>query len=60
MVAPLLFIILLENAFKHGVEKATESAFVHIKLIEDDIKISFTVKNNYDPEEFSKESGIGL
>lgn len=60
MVAPLLFIILLENAFKHGVEKATENAFVHIQLIEDDTKISFTVKNNYDPEEASKESGIGL
>ena len=60
MVAPLLFIILLENAFKHGVEKATENAFVHIQLIEDDTKISFTVKNNYDPEESSKESGIGL
>jgi len=60
MVAPLLFIILLENAFKHGVEKATENAFVHIQLIEDDNKISFTVKNNYDPEESSKESGIGL
>ena len=50
-VAPLLFIILLENAFKHGVERATENAFVHIKLIEDDSKVSFTVKNNYDAEE---------
>jgi len=59
-VAPLLFIILLENAFKHGVEKATENAFVHIKLIEDDSKISFTVKNNYDAEESSENNGIGL
>jgi len=59
-VAPLLFIILLENAFKHGVEKATENAFVHIKIIEDDSKISCTIKNNYDPEESSKEGGIGL
>ncbi len=60
MVAPLLFIILLENAFKHGVEKATEEAFVHIKLIEDDNKISFNVKNNFDEEEPSGNSGIGL
>ena len=59
-VAPLLFIILLENAFKHGVEKATENAFVHIQLIEDDYKISFTVKNNYDVEEPPKSNGIGL
>ena len=59
-IAPLLFINLLENAFKHGVENATENAFVHIKLIEDNSKISFTVKNNYDAEESSESSGIGL
>ncbi|WP_296385444.1 histidine kinase [Winogradskyella sp.] len=59
-VAPLLFIILLENAFKHGVERATENAFVHIKLIEDDSKVSFAVKNNYDAEELSENKGIGL
>lgn len=59
-VAPLLFINLLENAFKHGVEKATDNAFVHVKLIEDDTKISFTVKNNYDAEDTSENEGIGL
>lgn len=31
-VAPLLFIILLENAFKHGVEKLTENAMVKINI----------------------------
>ena len=31
-VAPLLFIILLENAFKHGVESLTEDAFIHMHL----------------------------
>lgn len=59
-VAPLLFINLLENAFKHGVEKATDNAYVHVKLIEDDTKISFTVKNNYDAEDTSENQGIGL
>ena len=59
-VAPLLFINLLENAFKHGVEKATDNAYVHVKLIEDDTKISFTVKNNYDAEDTSENEGIGL
>ncbi|WP_420552260.1 sensor histidine kinase [Tenacibaculum aiptasiae] len=58
-IAPLLFIILLENAFKHGVEKATENAFVHINLVEDDSKIRFIVKNNYD-DESSENNGIGL
>ncbi len=59
-IAPLLFIILLENAFKHGVERATENAFVHIKLIEDDNKVSFAVKNNYDTDESLENKGIGL
>ena len=32
-VMPLLLIILLENAFKHGVENLRENAYVHIDLI---------------------------
>lgn len=59
-IVPLLFINLLENAFKHGVEKATEDAFVHIQLIEDDQRISFTVKNNYEADDTSEPKGIGL
>lgn len=59
-IAPLLFIILLENAFKHGVEKATDNAFIHLKLIEDNNKIQFTVKNNYEVEGTGKRIGIGL
>ena len=59
-VAPLLFIILLENAFKHGVEKATENTFIHLRLTEDDKKIRFVVKNNFDVDESSKTKGIGL
>lgn len=59
-VAPLLFIILLENAFKHGVEKVTKDAFVHINLIEDDYKICFTVINNFDSDQTLENVGIGL
>lgn len=59
-VAPLLFIILLENAFKHGVENTTENAFIHLNLVENDEKILFSVKNNYDGNPSSKTLGIGL
>ncbi len=59
-IAPLLFINLLENAFKHGVEKATEDAFVHIELIQDDQKIRFTIKNNHEAEDAPESNGIGL
>lgn len=59
-VAPLLFINLLENAFKHGVEKATGDTFVHIELTQDDQKIHFSIKNNYETEDHSENNGIGL
>ena len=59
-VMPLLFIILLENAFKHGVENLRESAFVHINVITFENKIQFDIENNFDNSENSEESGIGL
>ena len=31
---PLLFIILLENAFKHGLENLEKDAYIHIDLTE--------------------------
>jgi len=59
-VRPLLFILLLENAFKHGVENLRENAFVHIELTADENQISFSVTNNFDVSEITDESGIGL
>jgi len=59
-IAPLLYIILLENAFKHGIETLTEHAFIHINLYEDDDFIHFTIENNFDPKEISEDKGIGL
>ncbi|NAS30720.1 GHKL domain-containing protein [Flavobacteriaceae bacterium R38] len=59
-VAPLLFIILLENALKHGVESLTENAFVKMNLSSNDKEIHFTIENNFDPKEVSPEKGIGL
>ena len=59
-LAPLLFIILLENAFKHGIETLTENAFIHINLYEDDDFIHFIIENNFDPKEISEAKGIGL
>ena len=58
-ITPLLFIILVENAFKHGVEVLRRNAFVKINLKTDNTKIYFEVENNYDKEHKTKE-GIGL
>ena len=59
-VMPLLFIILLENAFKHGVEKLTHDAYVRASLVEDTEYVHFTIENNLDPEEDTHSPGIGL
>jgi len=59
-ILPLLFINLLENAFKHGVENLRAGAFVHVKLIALDDTVYFKVVNNFDPEELNEQPGIGL
>ncbi|WBL41724.1 histidine kinase [Algoriphagus halophytocola] len=59
-IAPLLFIVPVENAFKHGVEKLTEGAFVTIDLSANLEKLSLKVANNYDLEGKNKGNGIGL
>lgn len=57
-VVPLLFIILLENAFKHGVENLREQAYIKMSLTTSQNEISFTIENNYEKAE--NASGIGL
>lgn len=59
-VMPLLFIILLENAFKHGVENLRQNAYIHINLIAGNDKVHFAIENNFDQEELPQKAGIGL
>lgn len=59
-VMPLLFIILLENAFKHGVERLRDSAYVNVDMFIFNDEIQFTVENNFDSSEDVENSGIGL
>ena len=59
-IMPLLFIILLENAFKHGVENLREQAYVHINLIAQNNKVNFEIENNFDTSEENQKEGIGL
>ena len=59
-IAPLFFIILLENAFKHGVEKLTENAYIHLDLKTRGHQVLFTIENNYDPNSSKQKAGIGL
>lgn len=59
-IMPLLFIILLENAFKHGVENLRENAYVHINLNASKGVIDFEIANNFDPNEIPGQAGIGI
>ena len=59
-IAPLLFIILLENAFKHGAEKLIENAYIYLDLKMRDNQLFFTIENNYDPNATNRPAGIGL
>lgn len=59
-IMPLLFIIMVENAFKHGVEKLRKDAFVHIHLKSTKQLVDFEIENNFDGEEMGGPEGIGL
>jgi len=60
MIAPLLLIVFIENAFKHA--KFVQSSAINITIatsLEDDwFKLS--IKNNYNNEQKKSVSGIGL
>lgn len=60
MIMPLLFIILMENAFKHGVENLRKNAFVNVHMKATMHQIDFEIENNFDPEELNDHQGIGL
>ncbi len=59
-IAPLLFIIPLENAFKHGVESLTEDAYIHINMKIDTDIIYFDIENNFEARESNETVGIGI
>jgi sensor histidine kinase YesM len=59
-IAPLLYIILLENAFKHGVEILTDNAFVHIDFSQSENEVYFEIKNNFDDQNTENTPGIGI
>lgn len=59
-IAPLLFIILLENAFKHGVERMRAGAYVQMHLRAERNQVIFEIENNFKPKMTDEPGGIGL
>jgi len=62
-IAPLLFLPLIENSFKHGIKGETGPSFIDIDMMIDDHEIIFDIRNNpgySESVEKGRKSGIGL
>jgi two-component system, LytTR family, sensor kinase len=64
LVAPLLFVPFVENAFKHGPKNAGQNPFIRIRFnLEHEGEVSFTVENNKDDHPLTgvrMPEGIGI
>jgi two-component sensor histidine kinase len=58
-VAPLLFISLVENAFKHGISPS-EPSYINIHFKEEDGDIFCEIKNSNFPKRANDKSGSGI
>lgn len=59
-ITPLLFIILVENAFKHGIEGAEGEGYLHLALKQAGRKVSFSCYNSVETGGPEKTPGLGL
>ena len=58
-IAPLIFISLIENAFKHGISP-TNHSFIHISLTEKDGQVNCVIRNSNYPKNENDKSGSGI
>ena len=58
-IAPLLFISLIENAFKHGVS-ASKASQININMTCNDKTVFFTIENDNFPKKTDDKSGTGI
>ena len=58
-ITPMIFISLVENAFKHGVSP-TEPSFIHITIFADEQNIICDIRNSNHPKAATDDSGHGI
>lgn len=58
-IAPLIFISLIENAFKHGISP-TEPSFIRICFSETHEEVRCKITNSYHPKSEADKSGSGI
>ena len=60
-IAPLLILPLVENAFKHGLDKNVGKGYIYIDIkVADDATLDLSVKNSLKGENNHEGDGIGL
>jgi hypothetical protein len=66
VISPLLLIILVENAFKHGVELATKDCYLHLHVTVKDKQLIFICENSLEESTMVQDDqvdvteGVGL
>ncbi|MBU0913498.1 MAG: histidine kinase [Gammaproteobacteria bacterium] len=60
LLPPLLLIMLVENAYKHGVESTAEPSKVNIQLQLQDNRLMFVCENTVPAQQSAAPTGIGL
>ena len=60
LLPPLLLIMLVENAYKHGVESTAEPSKVNIQLQLQDNRLIFICENTVPTQQSAAPAGIGL
>ncbi|MBQ8674328.1 MAG: histidine kinase [Bacteroides sp.] len=58
-IAPLIFISLIENAFKHGISP-TEASYINIRFEESGELVRCEIRNSYHPKNNTDKSGSGI
>ncbi|WP_294590169.1 histidine kinase [uncultured Bacteroides sp.] len=58
-IAPLIFISLIENAFKHGISP-TEPSFIRIRFSESPGEVRCEITNSFHPKSQTDKSGSGI
>jgi LytS/YehU family sensor histidine kinase len=59
-VPPLLFLSLVENAFKHGAGSISGKIFISVFIETDAVKTVFKIENSFVPKEINNEKSMGL
>lgn len=59
-IAPMILIVFLENAFKHGFDLLEKDAFLKIKLTVKEEQLHYYIENNFSTTDQNNSVGIGL